>query len=590
MASLTEAAPVGTTADSLAPATAPVPADETRPDALRRWAPVALAALLAAVYLIWSPPSIDLAATEYRTWLFGEQGLSLWDLQWYAGHHMPGYSLLLPPLSWLFGPRLLGAICMVLASALFARLAYDRYGARAWLGALWFAAGSVTVLLSGRVTFALGLAPALGALVALERSSAAPPRSHRRRALAALSLALGLLTGLASPVAAVFLAMAGTAYALGERWPARADRRSAGERLRQLATPRRVSGLALAATTVAPVAGFAVAFPEGGKEPFVLSAYWPVLAVAAAALALFPREQRTLRIAVVLYALGCTAAFVLETPVGGNAARLGALCAGPIFALLLWRRRPLALALLALPLLYWQWTAAVHDVTVTHGDASVEAAYYAPLLGFLDRADPDGSTGRVEIPFTKLHWEARWVAPHHALARGWERQLDHKVNPVFYEGTLTAERYRGWLLRSGVRWVALPDTRFDYSAREEARLVADGLPYLREVWSGGHWRVFEVDGHSGLASGPARVVSVAPDRVVFDASGPGTVRLRMHWTPYWRVAAGDACVAPAPESGGDDLTELRVRSAGRIVLDTSFALSRVGTDNPRCSESGRDPR
>ncbi|HST42691.1 MAG TPA: hypothetical protein VLK58_24430, partial [Conexibacter sp.] len=563
MASLSATAvPAATTADSPLAAPPTLPADERRPSALQRWAPIALAAVLAAIYLVWSPPSIDLAATEYRTWLFGEQGLSLWDLQWYAGHHMPGYSLLLPPLSWLLGPRLLGALCMVAASALFARLAYDRYGARAWLGALWFAGGSVTVLLSGRVTFALGLAPALGALVALERSSAAPPRSHRRRALAALSLALGLVTGLASPVAAVFLAMAGTAYALGERWPARVERRSAGERLRQLATPRRVSGLALAATTFAPVAAFAVAFPEGGKEPFVLSAYWPVLAVAAAALALFPREQRTVRIAVVLYALGCTAAFVLETPVGGNAARLGALCAGPLFALLLWRRRPLALALLALPLLYWQWTAAVHDVSVTHGDASVEAAYYAPLLGFLDRTDPDGSTGRVEIPFTKLHWEARWVAPHHALARGWERQLDHKVNPVFYEGTLTAERYRTWLRRTGVRWVALPDTRFDYSARAEARLVADGLPYLREVWSGGHWRVFEVDDHSGLASGPARVTSVAPDRVVFDATAAGTVRLRMHWTPYWRVAAGDACVAPAPESGGDDLTELRVRAPG----------------------------
>jgi hypothetical protein len=334
----------------------------------------------------------------------------------------------------------------------------------------------------------------------------------------------------------------------------------------------------------------AIAFPEGGREPFVLSAYWPVLAVAAAALALFPREQRTLRIAVVLYALGCTAAFLLETPVGGNAARLGALCAGPLFTLLLWRRRPLALALLALPLLYWQWTAAVHDVAVTHGDRSVEAAFYAPLLGFLDSADPDGSSGRVEIPFTKLHWEARWVAPHHALARGWERQLDHKVNPVFYDGTLTAERYRAWLRRTGVRWVALPDTRFDYSAREEARLVADGLPYLREVWSGGAWRVFEVQDRTGLASGPARVVSVAPDRVVFDAGAAGTVRLRMHWTPYWRVAAGDACVAPAPESGGDDLTELRVRAAGRIVLDTSFSIGRIGADNPRCSESGRDPR
>lgn len=556
---------------------------------LARLAPVLVSALLAAVYLVWSPPSIDLAATEYRTWLFGDQGLSLWDLQWYAGHHMPGYSLLLPPLGWLLGARLLGAICVVAATALFARLAYDRFGERARVGALWFALGAVTILLSGRITFALGLAPALGALVALERAAAAGAGSRRRHVLVAASLALAVLTGLASPVAAVFLALAGTAFALGEPLPPRGARRPAGRAadaaaaLRALATPRRVSGLALAAAAFAPVAAFAIAFPEGGTEPFVLSAYWPVLAVAVAALLLFPREQRTLRIAVVLYALGCTAAFVLDTPVGGNSARLGALCAGPLFGLVLWRRRPLALALLALPLLFWQWTSAIHDVRVTHGDPTVHAAYYAPLLAFLDGADPDGHSGRVEIPFTKLHWEARWVAPHHAIARGWERQLDHKVNPLFYEGTLTPARYRAWLLRSGVRWVALPDTRFDYSARAEARLVAAGQPFLREVERTGHWRIFEVVGATGLVSGPATITRTTADTVSLTVSEPGTVRLRMHWTPYWKVAAGDACVAPAPASGGDDQTELRVRRAGPVTLVTSFSLGRVAARSARCS-------
>jgi len=308
------------------------------------------------------------------------------------------------------------------------------------------------------------------------------------------------------------------------------------------------------------------------------------LAMAAGALALwlFPRELRTLRVAVVLYVLGCTAAFLLDTPVGGNSARLGALCAGPIFALVLWPRRRLALALVALPLLYWQWTSAIHDVRVTHGDPSVEASFYAPLNAFLDGADPDGIAGRVEIPFTKLHWEARWVAPRHPIARGWERQLDHKVNPLFYDGDPTPASYRAWLLRTGVRWVALPDTRMDYSARAEARLIEQGLPYLREVWSDDHWRVFEVDGASGLASGPARVVAAGPDRVAVDVARPGTVRLRMHWTPYWRVTTGNACVAPAPAPGGEDQTELQVRSAGRVELRTSFALGRVGAASPRC--------
>lgn len=571
-----------------------VPAAPAAPSRFARWAPALLSALLAAVYLVWAPPSIDLAATEYRIWLFGDQGLSLYDLQWYAGHHMPGYSVLLPPLGWLLGPRLLGALCVVAATALFAKLARDRFGDRALLGTLWFALGSVTILLSGRVTFALGLAPALAALLALERAGAARPGSGRRRLLAATAFLCALLSALASPVAAVFLAMAGTAVALAQPLPPRGARRppartgvagrlhAATAALRPLATPQRVGGIALAAAAVVPVLALAVAFPEGGTEPFVLSSYWPVPAAGALALWLFPRELRTLRIAVVLYVLGCTAAFLLDTPVGGNSARLGALCAGPLFALVLWPRRRLALALLALPLLYWQWTSAIHDVRVTHGDPSVEASFYAPLNAFLDGVDPDGIAGRVEIPFTKLHWEARWVAPRHPIARGWERQLDHKVNPLFYDGDPTATSYRAWLLRTGVRWVALPDTRMDYSARAEARLIEQGLPYLREVWSDDRWRVFEVVGAGGLTSGPGTVVAAGPDRVVLDVARPGTVRLRMHWTPYWQVTRGDACVAPAPAPGGDDQTALQVRSAGRVELRTSFALGRVGAASPRC--------
>jgi hypothetical protein len=547
----------------------PAPAESARGGLSTVVAPALLAALLAAVYLVWAPPSIDLAAAEYRSWLFGREGLALWDLQWYSGHHMPGYSVLFPPLGWLLGPRLVGALCAVGATLLFGLLARRRYGDRALLGALWFAAGTATILLSGRITFGLGLVPALGALLAL---------AHGRRALALL---LAVATGLASPVAAIFLAMAGAAYALAEPLPPLGE--LAPRAWRRLATDRRVAGLALAAAAIAPVGLLSIAFPEGGVEPFVLSSYWPVIATTVGVLALFPREERTLRIGAVLYLLGCTAAYVLETPVGGNAARLGALCAGPLFALVLWRRRPLALVLLAIPLLYWQWTAAIHDVRVTSGDPSVEQSFYAPLLRVLDAADPGGTSGRVEIPFTKLHWESRWVAPTHALARGWERQLDHKVNPLFYEGDLTPARYEAWLRRTAVRWVALPATRLDYSARAEGAMVKRGLPYLREVWHDDRWRLFEVRAATPLVSAGARVTRLSPDSVTLAVSRPGTLRLRMHWTPYWQVARGDACVAPAPAPGGEDQTAVRVRRAGEVRLVTSFSIGRIGARSPRCS-------
>ena len=69
-----------------------------------RLAPVAAAAVLALLYVIVSPPSLDLAAHLFRARLFGIEGLGLWDNYWYGGHHTPGYSVLFPPLAALLTP------------------------------------------------------------------------------------------------------------------------------------------------------------------------------------------------------------------------------------------------------------------------------------------------------------------------------------------------------------------------------------------------------------------------------------------------------------------------------------------------------
>ena len=456
----------------------------------------AIAAALAGAYLVWSPWSTDLAAHVFRAELFQRDGFTLWNGWWYAGHHTLGYSVLFPPLAALLGPRLAGALAAVAAAALFAAIARRHFGERAWIGSAWFAVGTATLLLSGRLTFALGVAVGLGALLAYQQG-------HR---WVAAALAVGC--GMASPVAAIFLAIAGLALAFGDR---------------------RRDGVLLAAVALIPLAVLAILFPEGGSEPFAFSAYWPIPLLALAAVVLLEPEERVLRTGAVIYAACATLAFVIATPLGGNVTRLGALAAGPIFACALWPRRRFVLVLVALPLVYWQWTAAVRDVAHSEDDPSVHAVYYQPLLNFL--ASHDDRPMRVEIPFTRLHWEAARVAPDYPLARGWERQLDRKYNTLFYRGRLTATEYHAWLDSLGVRFVALPDVELDRSAQREAQLIRSGLPFLRPVWRSEHWRVWEVRGARPIVEGPARVTDIEGNRIELNASAAGVVTVRMRFTP-----------------------------------------------------------
>jgi len=503
-----------------------------------------LAALLAALYLVLDPPSADLAAQTYRTWLVEHAGFTVWDNGWYAGHHVPAYSILFPPLAGLIGARLTGALAAVLAAWAFERVAVAVRGPQdARPAALWFAAATSVSLITGRLTFALGLALGMLAVLALVRG---------RLGWCAVA---GAATALASPVAAVFLALGLLAWGLVARRP--------------LATAL------LVAATLAPAALLAVLFPEGGDFPFTADAFWPSLAATLLVLALLPRDWPTLRVGVALYAVLLVCSAAATSAMGGNAARLGALLAGPIAALALWPDRRRVLLLLFLPALYWQWSTPVDDWTRAAADASTRPAYYHGLLGFLESRP--GAPFRVEIPFTDNHWEASEVARHVPLARGWERQLDRKVNGLFYDGRpLTADRYRRWLDDNAVAYVALPDAPIDYSAAAEAALVRRGTPYLREVWHDAHWRVFAVAHPAPLADG-ARVTAMGPDSLTLDAPRSGRIGLRVRWTPYWHLAEGSGCV----ERDGD-WTALALRRPGRVRLEARFRLSRIRATSPEC--------
>jgi hypothetical protein len=493
------------------------------------------AVLLAAVYLIWSPPSADLAAQTFRTELFEAHGFEVWSNAWYGGIHLPGYSLLFPPLASVLGVRLVGAISVVAAAGLFAALVRPHYGDRARLAVWLFGLGAATNLFTGRLTFALGVAIALGALVALDRE-----RPY-------VAGALAILTPAASPVAGLFLAFAAGIL---------------------FVTRRRRDGVVLGSAALIATALLAYAFPTGGIEPFAANTFTLISAATLILVVVLPATENRLRIGAVLYLLMCLALFAVDTPVGGNATRLGALIAAPLLALGAWGRRPAWLVGLALvPLLYWQWVAPVRDLTDAVGEPSVEAAYYDPLLAELEARAP-AEPFRVQVPPTRNRWEARYVAEEFPLARGWLRQAESDDFDLFQDGNLDAEEYRAWLDERGVAFVALSlDAEPDYLSEDEIELVQGGLPFLDEVWSNEDWELYEVTDPTPLATAPVRL-----DETGFELDAPeaGEFDVAARWSPYYRVTEGEACVREA-----GDWTVVEAGAPGTVRVEAKPGVGGV---------------
>lgn len=580
--------------------------------------PWALTALTALVYAVLAPPTTDLAAQSHRVAL-ARDGVWLYDLSWFGGHHLPGYSVLMPVLGLGLGPAVITACSAVAAS-----WAYTRLATRAWPGAggtvaaWWFAAGVGGLQFTGRTTFLLGTALALGTLLvarcpgtgrhdrvtatddgrtadraagdgpagdATGGAGATPPVSGTsggagRRRRAALAAAGGILTALASPVAALFLAMAAGAWWLSD--------------LRRLGGPgggATVPAVVAAAALVAAGA-LSVAFPTGGSEPFVASALWPAVALLAVALVVLPADQRTLRIGVGLYLVAVVLAGALPTPMGGNATRLAALAGGPLVAAALWGRRPLALALLALPLLWWQWYPPVRDASQAWADPSARASYWAPVRDALRPRLARDPGARVEVVPTARRGEARWLSPDVPLARGWIRQLDRDRSPLFYDdldGPPTPAAYRAWLDDEGVSWVVLTDATPDHASEDEAALLRAGrVPGLELAARGTRWSLWRVRGARPLATwvadpratptpGPAVVARTARS-LTLRVPRAGLVDLRIRWSPYLRARGGNACTA----RGRGGWTVVRTTDRDTVRVDTAPAVPWRRADRNDC--------
>ncbi|GAA2893845.1 hypothetical protein Acy02nite_55840 [Actinoplanes cyaneus] len=538
------------------------------PVALPRWwrRPDVVAGSLAGVLsLIWgfwlARDAGDLAAQYAWTSFVRHHPGSAYNLSWYGGMHPASYSVISPYLMAWLGVRTTGVLVCT-GTAFLAGYVLLRSGfPRPLVPALWMAVAVWGNLAAGRVTYLIGLLFALAAAICSLNGTG----RHRPRPVAAA--VLGTVATLGSPVAGLFIEVLAAAMFL---------------------SGRRRHGLWLGAGPPAVIGATTMLFPFSGVQPFPWYAALVTVGAAVAVAVLIPAGWRTVRAGAWVYALGVALCWVLPTPIGSNVERLAVLlsaafliCAAAVSTPR--RAKTLVTYVIATALATWTVIQPLADYARTrNAPATVAAAQ--PLVDVLKRLRAE--QGRVEVVPLRTHWEAVSLAPHVNLARGWNRQADVHRNPLFYDGTLTAESYRTWLHNWSVGFVVLPTAEPDDAGIAEARIITAGQSWLPMVWEDQNWRIYQVEGSDPLASTPATVTYAGPAAVTVHLPGPGTTLLRIAWSPWLAIhgSTPNACLA---QNGS--WTELVAQAAGTYTIEARYSLLR-GTPCPTSSPTPEPPR
>lgn len=521
----------------------------------RHVSPVLVAmAVAGALHLVWwrflATAGGDIAAQDAWAEFARLHPDSAYNLAWYGGMHPVSYSVLSPYLMAAVGVRPTMVLAGTLSAGLLARLlvtAQPLRGRRRWLPALYGAVALVGNAVSGRVTFALGTAFALGALCVVfawpgSGDDASFWRTTRvRGARGALAAVTAAAATAASPVAGLFLGLVAASLWLGRR---------------------RAAAYALGLPPVVVVTLSAVLFPFSGEQPMSWVSVILPFVVGASVLLFAPRRWRTVRIGALVYLAAVVAAWVLPSPVGTNITRLGLIFGGVALvaaAVGPWRTSYLGLrfpartgaVLLAMAITtstIWQVATAARDAVST-APSEAWSVDLDPLLAQLEMRE--AALGRVEVVPTRSHREAAAIAPHVALARGWNRQADAERNPLFYrDRPLTQEAYRRWLHRWAVGYVVLSTAAPDPAAVAETELIAKDLPYLRTVWSDENWTLFAVRNATPLVPPPAEVVTFDAAEITIRTPQSGRIVVRVAASP-WLSLVDENGEALAPASPAD---------------------------------------
>jgi hypothetical protein len=493
-----------------------------------------------ALYLILVPPVPDFAAQATRAAVFHQLGPATWWPGWYGGVELPTYSVLAPGLMATIGVATTGAvasaICMWVAHLLL------RGSARPRAASIVFAATVLINLFGGRITFLVGLAAAMLAVLALVT---------RHPWLAALATIVSVL---GSPLAGLFTGIVAAAVLVSDR-------------------TRRREALFVGVATGLSLGTLALLFSNPG-----VMASPPVqilFAIMGLALVVVAVRQPTIRAGAVIVAIGLTVCLVIPNSVGLNLTRMVWLLAAPLIVGYGHRPHKLVVVLTGLALVFptvdVSWQLAEAD------SPSASESYYQPLLGQLHQrlGSGDAVGQRVEVVEPQTKGAARYVATSMPVARGWERQADMVDNPIFYQdGALNPSSYRLWLDQLAVAYVAVPATRLDFASVDEANLIATGLPYLHEVWTNADWKLYHVQDAAPLVR-DAQVISMSGNQLRIQVSRRGLVPIQIRWSDHLAVLDGTVPISYGVRAHGclsqnGQWTLLHARRPGTFVLTSDF--------------------
>jgi hypothetical protein len=125
----------------------------------------------------------------------------------------------------------------------------------------------------------------------------------------------------------------------------------------------------------------------------------------------------------------------------------------------------------------------------------------------------------------------------------------------------------------------VPHTELDYAGEAEARLIAAGLPFLRMAFENEDWTIYRVVDPAPLAIGAGERAKLTRQGFMVVADEPGTILVKVRWTPYWSIEEGTGCV----EESARGFTRVTIAEQGRLKIGVDFSPLRALSGGRRCA-------